>query len=499
MTKTEFYDLVDNMIIPLFTGSYVAGEIESSPRDLEVALGKCNSILLKPSKTDEYRVIIKRGQAFKVSEVNLIKIILKEIDEISKFEIHDETYYRKLCNLAIEKALIESITETSSSTVLGIIHVLEKWANRTYEGQTVDLGVLVNLSATSDDAYKVYYNDVLSKDFSALFTDGINSFIEFDSKGVMLGYVCAKQTKNAATISPYKFEKAARICNDKKVGIILTQKGDILIFYEHQLVFAKRNGNWCVYSHDEIIRLLQNNVSYAAKQIRKSIYTTALDCSFAYNGACIVYINKDNTLEALNHIDPGDIISESHFIMKKGLELEEAGKLYNLGNAQNIIEKFSVGYDEFLSINKCVKSMTLRKIVAGKKLFELDRKFIEEMTSVDGATIVDYDGTIIAVGAIVKIGAGSQGGGRLAATQTMAKYGVAIKVSQDGIMAGYTYDKKKNAVKQIFYVGWFLYWYVIWLTSSDSQMVAVCPWEAQRGKSEHQKEMVPANDWWRRL
>ncbi len=453
MTKSEFYDLVNNMIIPLFTGSYVAGELESSQRDLEVALGKCNSILLKPSKMDDYRVILKRGQAFKVSEVNLIKLILKEIDEISKFGITDETYYRKLCNLAIEKALIESITESASSTVLGIVHSMEKWANRTYEGQTVDLGVIVNLATNSDEVNKVCYSDVLSKDFSALFTDGISSFIEFDSKGYMLGYVSAKQTKSVATISPYKFEKASRICNDKRIGIILTQKGDILIFYAHQLVFAKRNGNWCVYSHEEIIRLLQNNVSYAAKQIRKSIYTTALDCSFAYNGACIVYINKDNTLEALNHIDPADIISEEHFNMKKQIELEEAGKLYNLGNAQGIIEKFSVGYEDFLNNNKCIKSITLRKIIAGKKLFELDRKFIEEMTAVDGATIVDYDGTIIAVGAIVKIGAGSQGGGRLAATQTMAKYGVAIKVSQDGIMAGYTYDKKKNDVKQIFYVG----------------------------------------------
>ena len=96
--------------------------------------------------------------------------------------------------------------------------------------------------------------------------------------------------------------------------------------------------------------------------------------------------------------------------------------------------------------------MAIRKIVAGKKLFELDRKLVEEMTSVDGATVVDFDGTIIAVGAIIKIEAGSRGGGRLAATTTMAKYGVAIKVSQDGIMQGFSVDKQ-GKVKQIFNVG----------------------------------------------
>ena len=93
--------------------------------------------------------------------------------------------------------------------------------------------------------------------------------------------------------------------------------------------------------------------------------------------------------------------------------------------------------------------MAIRKIIAGKKLFELDRKLVEEMTSVDGATIVDFDGTIIAVGAIIKIEAGSRGGGRLAAASTMAKYGVAIKVSQDGIMQGLSVDKQ-NKVKQLF-------------------------------------------------
>ena len=71
MEKTHFYEFVNRMILPLFTGSYVAGEIESSSRDLEVALGKGNSVLLKPTKSDEYRVILKRGQPFKSFEVNL--------------------------------------------------------------------------------------------------------------------------------------------------------------------------------------------------------------------------------------------------------------------------------------------------------------------------------------------------------------------------------------------------------------------------------------------
>lgn len=452
MEKLEFVKLVERLIIPLFTGAYLAGETESSQRDMEVALGKSNSVLLKPSKLDDYRIILQRSQAFKSFEVNLIRAIIYEINEISSWEIYDKNYERKLQQMAIEKALVESLTEAGSDTILGIINALSKWSSRTYEGSTVRLGILVNLGGHADSGNAVHYTDIINSDFFALFTDGLSSFIEFDKEGNLMGYSNLKNPKSVPTISPYVFEKVARICNDKRVGIVLTEEGDILIFYARQLIFAKRNGHWCVYSHEEVIRLLYNNVSYTAKQIRRAIYNTALDCSFAYKGACLAYINKDKTMEALNHIDAGDIISEEHFNMKKQLELNEAEMLYNMGNAKKIIDKFSMSYDDFLSTNKHTKTMAIRNMVAGKKLFELDRKMIEEMTSVDGATIVDYDGTIIAVGAIIKIEAGSQGGGRLAATTTMAKYGVAIKVSQDGIMQGFSVDKH-GKVKQIFYVG----------------------------------------------
>ena len=453
MDKLEFYDIVGKLIVPLFTGSYLAGEMESSSRDLEVALGKGNSVLLKPTKLDDYRIVLKRGQAFKSFEVNIIRSIIKVLNDISNLGITDKMYLSKLQSMAIERALIESLTDAGSETILGIISELEKWSTRTYEGQSVSLGILVNLASVADAHNSVFYQNVLDSDFFALFTDAINSFVEFDKDGKMMGYVLLKNPKKVATVSPYIYEKVARICNDKRIGICLTKNEDILIFYSRQLVFAKRNGSWCVYCHDEIIRLLQNNVSSAAKQIRRAIYNTALDCSFSYKGACIAYIDKDKIRDALLHIDAADILSEEYFNIKKELELEEAGKLYNLGNAKFIIDKFSLSYEEFLDKYKYAKTMAIRRIVAGKKLFELDRKLVEEMTAIDGATIVDYEGTIIAVGAIIKIEAGSDGGGRLAAAKTMAKYGVAIKVSQDGIMQGFTFDKKTNSVKQIFYVG----------------------------------------------
>ena len=96
MEKSEFYAIVEKLIVPLFTGSFLAGETESSSRDLEVAQGKGNTILLKPTKADDYRIILKRGQAFKTFEVELIRSIIREINEISNMNFSDKMYVNRL-------------------------------------------------------------------------------------------------------------------------------------------------------------------------------------------------------------------------------------------------------------------------------------------------------------------------------------------------------------------------------------------------------------------
>ena len=102
--------------------------------------------------------------------------------------------------------------------------------------------------------------------------------------------------------------------------------------------------------------------------------------------------------------------------------------------------------------DKCAKTATLKKLIAGRKFQELDRKFRQELIAIDGAVIVDYDGKILAVGAIVKIEAGSSGGGRLAAAKTLSNYGISIKISNDGVMTGFKMDRNKLRARAIFII-----------------------------------------------
>lgn len=455
MEKTEFYKVVNKLILPLFTGSFIDGEEESSTRDSEVAFGKRNSLLIKPSKLDEYRLILKRGQPFQNFEVNLLRSILNEIDKISALGLDDESYVSVLQNNAIEKSICASISDSETANIMfGVITELEKWAARTYEGKKIAIGIIINTSIdTSEQPETISYSDIMAKDFFALLSDGIDSYIEFDKKGNLAGYVQMERVKKVPNIAPYEFEKVARYCNEKRIGIVLTQNGDFLIFKNRELLFSKRMGTWNIYSHEEVIQLLSNRGNYSLKDIRRSVYYTALDTSFAYSGGCIIYLNKDTVEGALTHINAHDILDEKYFEIKKKQELEDAGKLYNLQTLATVEAIYNVPYQIFLEQQHCVKAECLRKIISGKPFHELSRKLRQELVSMDGATVIDSEGTIIAVGAILKIEAGSDGGGRLAAATTLSKYGIAIKISQDGILKAFYQDKKNGKVKTLFTVG----------------------------------------------
>ena len=455
MDKNEFYKVVDKLILPLFTGSIIDGEEPSSTRDNEIAFGKRNSLLIKPSKLDEYRLVLKRGQPFQAFEINLLRSILAELDRISLLQLNDESYISALQYNAIEKSICSSISDSdTANTMFGILTELNKWAVRTYEGHKIAIGIIINLSVDlSEQEEKLHYTQIMDKDFFALLSDGIDSYIEINKKGYLIGYTNTTRVKKMTSIAPYEFEQVARYCNEKRIGIVLTKNGDFLIFKNRNLLFAKRAGGWNIYSHEEVIQLLSYRGNYSLKDIRRSVYYTALDTSFAYTGGCIVYLNKEKVEQAIAHIDAHDILDEKYFEIKKRQELENASKLYNLQTLSSVEAMYNVPYSTFLQQQQCIKVECLRKIIMGKPFHELGRKLRQELVSMDGATVIDSDGTIIAVGAIIKIEAGSEGGGRQAAAMTLSKYGIAIKISQDGILKAYYPDRKNGKIKTLFTVG----------------------------------------------
>lgn len=453
MEKNVFLNYVESIILPLFTGSTITGEVESNARDNEVALGSGGTVLIKPNKNDEYRLVLKRNLSFRANEVALLKSIIAELGSVSNLGLllPDQSYLKRLNMTAIEKAICESITENASNTLLNIVTMLESYSSRTYEGKRIDFGIIINETIESENKIeRLHYQNMFNYDFFAVLSNGMQSCVEFDKDGFYIGHMSLERMRFKPTICSYDYISFARYCDANRIGVVLDTNGDILIFKNRSLIYSKKRGVWNSYCHDEIIALLSNRTSASIKEIRKSIYFTSLDVSFAGTGGCIAYLNKGEVEQALTHIDIDDILTEKHFELKKNQLAETTKKRSKNANS---IDYANITYEEFVEKYEKTKTSCLKQTIAGRKFHELNRKLREELSSVDGAVIVDYDGTIIACGAIVKIEAGSVGGGRLAATSTLAKYGVAVKISQDGIMQAFMADKKTKKVKPIFTVG----------------------------------------------
>lgn len=450
MEKEQFTSMVTSVILPLFTGSQIVGEEKSSPRDSEAAQGSSGTMLIKANKADEYRLIVKRNQPFKNNDIVLVKAIINELDLISSLGITEPAYLSRLRQSAIEKSICFSLSETNCHTLLELLSEVTKWAERTYEGRDLTFGFVINENIDSSNTNSnLHFSKLLSNDFMALLSDGIKSTIEFDKNGFLVGYY-ALRTRSNFLICPQKYIPFASYCSGNKIGVTLNERGDMMILKNNSLVFAKRRGIWNSFDHEALINLLLNK-THTLKEIRRTIYITALDASFAGHGGCIVYLNKDSSFQVLNCIDVYDILTESHYNMKKNMKQEENEKLSGTTNLKNTIP--DITFKEHLTDEKSTKVASLRAIIAGKKFHELNRKLREEMISMDGATVVDSDGTVITCGAIIKIDAGSSGGGRLAAAKTLAKYGISLKISTDGIIQGFAFDKRGNKIKTVFSIG----------------------------------------------
>ena len=359
-----------------------------------------------------------------------------------------DDFIKGMESLVIEKAICKALSNSASTTLATLINSITHWGLRTYEGKKIQFGfILTNKNGSKTSSPNLHISRILKRDFSALISDGTNTCMEISRDGYLTGYISTPKYENQALLAPYNYLKIANLCTGSKIGVCLVSEGDILIFKDKSLLFAKRNGKWVSFAHEEIIGKLSDR-SDEVEEVRKAIYLSALDLSFSKDGGCIVHVNSSDHFNVLKHINATDVLFKDcyDYIQQESIN-------QSFFRVVDEWESTIPPFEEFINEEKCIKSANLIKIINGKKFHELDRKLRLELLGIDGATIIDYDGSILAVGAIIKIEAGSLGGGRLAAAKTLSNYGISIKVSADGSIEGFRMDRNKLRVKPIFIIG----------------------------------------------
>jgi len=447
MKRERFIQFLQDNILSMFTGSDIVGEEESGPRDACVAQGSGGTLLVKFNRSDESRFIIKRVQPFKSFEVSLVKSIIEEMRSIFKAKVADE-FIKGLESQVTQKAICRALTKNASSTLNNLLNYVSSWGLRTYEGRKPQFGFIITSKKSAKGTNRnLHMSHILKYNYSALLADGINTALILSSDGFLLSYESLSKNAKETLLAPYEHLDLANLCVGAKIGVCLIAEGDILIFKDKQLLFAKRNGAWVCFTHEEIIGKLAEH-SGEVEDVRKAIYLSALDTSFARNGGCIVHVNKNDKFNILKHIDLADLLYKDCYDHKQQESINQSFFI-DVDSQQREIPEF----EDFLKEEKCNKSANLMRIINGRKFHELNRKLRQELIAIDGATIIDYEGNILAVGAIIKIEAGSDGGGRLAAAKTLSNYGISMKVSADGSIEGFRMDRNRLRVKPIFVIG----------------------------------------------
>jgi len=268
-----------------------------------------------------------------------------------------------------------------------------RWSTRSYEGKPISaaFGITEALGET------VSFHDFSKEDFSAVLTNGTDTMIECSADGTIQDYHALAIPSKLPDHAPHRLAGLADWARGGRIVLALNRSGEILVLKHGRLVFVCRRGKWSFLTHEPIITQMK---CPRDRDIRREIYSSALDASFARTGACIGVVTSDHVLSAA---------------WKKAVPREE----------------------DHLQSPRSTKTEALAQMIGRKRFQDLPRRFRQELLAIDGATLVAYDGTLLAVGAILKIEGGSTGGGRLAAARTLGQYGLGIKISQDGPIQGF--------------------------------------------------------------
>jgi hypothetical protein len=386
--------IAEEYLCPLFSGAWLAGAVDSTPGEQRVARRDSRSLAFKVDADDSYRLILRRGEKFGLTAQQIVKSFVDVLRDIEP--ALSTVYEQDVLRTLQKKVLARAITGGDMhDSILSAIDWLEGWAGRPYEGQSVTAALGFDPQAAGGN---LTLEELRSLEFSAVLSNSVDTMLRVDPRGHVVGHECLHAPGVAPSFAPHFHTALAAWAVEGRVALALTPRGEILIFKDSQLLFAKRSGGWHFLTHRPIVTRMPVPNSVA---VRRAIYESCLDASFANRGACIGVVMKDRARQ-WEHA---------------------AAREDRLGNQDSL------------------KARALGLLIAGRPFPELDRRFRLELLSIDGALVLDHRGEVLAVGAILKIPGGSTGGGRLAAARVLASLGLGIKVSQDGSIVCFRRDE----------------------------------------------------------
>ncbi len=325
------------------------------------------------------------------------------------------TLQKKQMDLVVAKAISQAAGNPGVHLVVAkVLDVFEQWAQETYEGHRIAAAFGIGgapPAANDAQPFEKYFGLNLAK----VVGDGCSTLVTLSNQGHPLGHHYLGQPQpNDQTFSPFAFIPMARWATGNKLALALNRGGEILAFSDGHLSFARRRGGWVHFSHEAAVSQMATNGprGYGA-DLRLAAYLSALDISFARVGGGIGLVRRNET------------------IVGEGLPVQARDRL---------------------SLRETDKTKALHALIGPSRYHELPRPLRQEIGGIDGAVVVQHDGTIITAGAVLAVSISSDEGARKTAAKTLGKYGLGIKISSDGKIEAYTGEPTPDQ-KPLFEIG----------------------------------------------
>src|SRR5207253_11397671 len=176
----------------------------------------------------------------------------------------------------------------AKTVLLESMQQLESLASRTYEGHQITSA----LGITGSVGYGTsHFDELWNEDFSMVLAIGIDTMYVAGSDGGVFNLV-SLQPGESVPYAPHRFSAIANWCNvTNRVALALNRNGEILLFKDRRLQFAKRRGAWQFYSHQPVLNRFGPGLR---TRLKEAIYETCLDVSFARTGGCIAVVRRTN-------------------------------------------------------------------------------------------------------------------------------------------------------------------------------------------------------------
>lgn len=319
--------------------------------------------------------------------------------------------------------------DTRTDRIASAIEVLRVAALSSYENRAISTGVMVlggdmdpRPAARKPPAVRHDYSQALTgvKAFFRL-VDGLRTLFLVGRDGHLLDIVDIKQWGDvvcggagelpAPVPSAYAPHARATLTGGH-VCVVLSPSGEIKLFAEGAQVLAFRHAHWHLL--DLRAKFEQWAEAVGARPLAERLFQTALELADARQGALFVVVR-----------DPYDAVPR----LVARLDRSDVGESDGPGRPAGAPTK-----------------RDLLDLITGRSVTQLEPTVLAALASMDGATVTDVNGRLIAAGAILRH-AHEPGtdliieGARTTAAMTASRFGPVLKVSEDGLITFFDQDK----------------------------------------------------------